>query len=92
MIRWCCPSTRTVITSRRRSRDEHRLVFVRWNAAGAYTPDAVHIRVVQESIAFFDAYLKSAWLPSSPLPWAGRASGCSTGYRSPAGAGLIRAT
>jgi len=38
--------------------DEHGFVFVRRNAAGAYAPDALQVRAVQESIAFFDAYLK----------------------------------
>ena len=38
--------------------DVHGFVYVRRNAAGIYDPDPVQIRAVQDSIAFFDAYVK----------------------------------
>jgi dienelactone hydrolase len=38
--------------------DEHGFVYVRRNAAGIYDPDAVQIQAVDDSIAFFDKYLK----------------------------------
>jgi dienelactone hydrolase len=37
---------------------EHGFVYVTRNASGAYAPDAVQIKAVQDSIAFFDRYLK----------------------------------
>jgi hypothetical protein len=38
--------------------DVHGFVFVRRNDAGVYAPDAVQIRAVSDSIAFFDKYMK----------------------------------
>src|SRR5215470_18035193 len=38
--------------------DEHGFVYVRRNDAGVYDPDAVQIRAVDDSIAFFDKHLK----------------------------------
>ena len=38
--------------------DEHGFVYVRRNAAGVYQPDAVQVRAVDDSIAFFDKHLK----------------------------------
>jgi hypothetical protein len=40
--------------------DVHGFVYVQRNAAGIYDPDAVQVRAVQDSLAFFDAYLKGA--------------------------------
>ena len=37
---------------------EHGFVYVRRNAKGVYAPDAVQIQAVNDSLAFFDAYLK----------------------------------
>ena len=39
--------------------DVHGFVYVRRNEQGVYAPDAVQIRAVDDSIAFFDKYLKS---------------------------------
>ena len=36
----------------------HGFVYVRRNDKGVYDPDAVQIRAVADSIAFFDKYLK----------------------------------
>ena len=38
--------------------DMHGFVYVRRNDKGLYDPDPVQIQAVQDSIAFFDAYLK----------------------------------
>jgi dienelactone hydrolase len=38
--------------------DVHGFVYVRRNAQGVYAPDGVQIQAVQDSIAFFDEYLK----------------------------------
>lgn len=37
---------------------EHGFVYVARNSAGAYDPDAVQVRAVRDSIAFFDAFMK----------------------------------
>ena len=37
---------------------EHGFVYVRRNEKGVYTPDAVQIQAVNDSLAFFNAYLK----------------------------------
>lgn len=37
---------------------EHGFVYVRRNAKGVYAPDAVQIQAVNDSLAFFNAYLK----------------------------------
>jgi len=39
--------------------DAHGFVYVQRNEAGAYAPDAVQIQALQDSIAFFDEYLKA---------------------------------
>jgi dienelactone hydrolase len=39
--------------------DEHGFVYVRRNAEGVYTPDAVQRAAVADSIAYFDRYLKA---------------------------------
>jgi len=39
--------------------DVHGFVYVERNAAGAYAPDAVQLQAVEDSLAFFDARLKS---------------------------------
>jgi len=39
--------------------DVHGFVYVQRNGKGVYAPDAVQIRAVRDSIAFFDAYMKS---------------------------------
>jgi dienelactone hydrolase len=39
--------------------DEHGFIYVRRNAHGEYQPDALQIRAVNDSIAFFDRYLKA---------------------------------
>jgi dienelactone hydrolase len=39
--------------------DVHGFVYVERNAAGVYDPDPVQIKAVQDSIAFFDSYLKA---------------------------------
>jgi hypothetical protein len=38
----------------------HGFVYVQRNPDGAYAPDAVQIQAVNDSIAFFDAHLKTA--------------------------------
>jgi dienelactone hydrolase len=38
--------------------DVHGFVYVQRNEAGAYAPDAVQVQAVNDSIAFFDRYLK----------------------------------
>jgi dienelactone hydrolase len=38
--------------------DQHGFVFVQRNDKGVYEPDAVQIKAVRDSIAFFDHYLK----------------------------------
>jgi len=38
--------------------DEHGFVYVRRNAEGVYAPDAVQLEAINDSIAFFDEYLK----------------------------------
>lgn len=38
--------------------DVHGFVYVQRNPDGVYAPDAVQIRAVQDSIAFFDAHMK----------------------------------
>jgi dienelactone hydrolase len=40
--------------------DVHGFVYVRRNEKGVYDPDPVQIQAVKDSIAFFDAYMKSA--------------------------------
>jgi len=40
--------------------DLHGFVYVRRNEQGVYEPDAVQIRAVDDSIAFFDKYLKDS--------------------------------
>ena len=37
----------------------HGFVYVQRNAAGVYDPDAVQVQAVKDSIAFFDARMKS---------------------------------
>ena len=39
--------------------DVHGFVYVERNAAGVYAPDAVQLQAVEDSLAFFDARLKS---------------------------------
>jgi dienelactone hydrolase len=39
--------------------DVHGFVYVARNAAGLYDPDPVQVRAVEDSIAFFDGYLKA---------------------------------
>jgi dienelactone hydrolase len=39
--------------------DVHGFVYVQRNANGVYAPDAVQVRAVFDSIAFFDGYLKT---------------------------------
>ena len=39
--------------------DVHGFVYVARNDKGAYAPDAVQIKAVGDSIAFFDRYMKS---------------------------------
>jgi dienelactone hydrolase len=39
--------------------DVHGFVYVARNAAGLYDPDLVQVRAVEDSIAFFDGYLKA---------------------------------
>lgn len=39
--------------------DEHGFIYVRRNDRGEYTPDAVQIKAVGDTIAFFDRYLKA---------------------------------
>jgi dienelactone hydrolase len=39
--------------------DVHGFVYVRRNGEGVYDPDAVQIRAVDDSIAFFDKYMKA---------------------------------
>jgi dienelactone hydrolase len=39
--------------------DVHGFVYVQRNAAGAYAPDPVQIEAVEDSLAFFDAYLRN---------------------------------
>jgi dienelactone hydrolase len=39
--------------------DEHGFIYVRRNDRGEYRPDAVQIKAVGDSIAFFDRYLKA---------------------------------
>jgi dienelactone hydrolase len=41
--------------------DVHGFVYVRRNDAGIYDPDAVQIQAVDDSIAFFDRYLKQTF-------------------------------
>lgn len=38
--------------------DEHGFIFVKRNAKGRYDPDPIQLEVVQDSIAYFDRYLK----------------------------------
>jgi hypothetical protein len=38
--------------------DVHGFVYVQRDGQGAYAPDAVQRQAVQDSMAFFDAYLK----------------------------------
>ena len=38
--------------------DVHGFVYVRRNEQGVYAPDPVQVQAVQDSIAFFDAYMK----------------------------------
>ncbi len=39
--------------------DEHGFIFVKRNAQGAYDPDPIQLEAVQDSIAYFDHYLKT---------------------------------
>lgn len=39
--------------------EEHGFVFVQRNAQGVYDPDAVQIKAVQDSISFFNDYMKA---------------------------------
>ncbi len=43
---------------------EHGFVYVRRNDRGVYAPDPVQIQAVNDSIAFFDKYLKDTLSPS----------------------------
>jgi dienelactone hydrolase len=42
--------------------DAHGFIYVRRNDRGEYRPDALQVRAVQDSIAFFDRYLKAGAL------------------------------
>ena len=38
--------------------DEHGFIFVRRNPKGVYAPDPIQVQVVQDSIAYFDRFMK----------------------------------
>ena len=39
--------------------DEHGFLFVKRNDKGVYAPDALQLQIIQDSIAYFDRYLKT---------------------------------
>src|SRR5262249_12359662 len=55
--------------------DVHGFVYVRRDQNGVYDPDPVQIEAVNDSIAFFDRYLKTAAAPKAEIQNTHRASG-----------------